>query len=1086
MGLFSQDQMDQINAVAAKSKEVLKPIQISKSITSSQHEIEESTRSVLEYFGDSPAILITSVDELHDYITKAIEFGYCGIDTETTGLDRIHDTIVGFSLYFEGGVECYIPCKHIVPIFETPYKDQLTYEECGQELRRFVTTNTKLIFANADFDLAMIYKDFKVDLIPVCFYDVILAWRCLKEDEPKNGLKQLYSKYVMGGKTDPKKFSDFFSPKLFPYCKPEVAKLYAANDAKITFDLFKWQLPYVTKSHPKCQKNHLEKIADLVWNIEFPMIRVCALMHRVGVYFDMDVRNTLKSRYDGKYQVENDKLADMIQGIIDEADAVTISKSPFKSGKDFNEGSPKHVVYLLKEFLHCSVESGDKDTLKNLNLSVTDQILKVRALGKLLNSFIDKLPEEVGPDGRIHATFKSIGADTGRMCIAKGTQITCLNGTKNIEDIVPGDLVYCYDSNGVPQLKPVKNLWLTGTNQECVKVKWQSSGSGDVGELICTPEHPILNILGDWVQAGNLTPGDTIVHLLAHIHPEVVSVTPAGTYDVYDIEVEDVHNFIANEICVHNSSSDPNVQQIPSHALDIRHQFRATPAMEKVDPCIEVDNNLQITLGSYDSVTVTDNNEHWQEKDVIDLCVGDSVISKSGTLQIREIISNLPYTTIIFNTFEHSSEVSIRHITPPYVMMSSDYSQQEPKMLAYLSGDKTMIDAFQHNRDIYATVAALSFNRPYEDCLEFYVDENGKKTDQVNREGKERRTNAKSIVLGTTYGRSTKTIGEQLFGKNKEMTEDEKTKAAQVVYDSVLNAFPNLRAFMVKCQSDARKYGYVETILGRRRHIPDMQLKPYEFKAGRGYVNPDIDPLDPKTLKNKNELPERIVKQLEKEFASYKYKGQIYKRIKELEEYDHIKVINNTKKITDATRKCVNSAVQGSAAELTKIAQLKVFNNSEWNEIGARLLLPVHDELIAEVPLRNAERAAELLGQLMSDAGNFLPFTISCDVATTYKWYGLDYPCPYDMPTSLDQDSLSESEIKWVQYHLFECEYTLPVYNDKDGKKPIGDASLGINGVWSQEVDDAINDYLNRYHISSGEFINHIEEKVTYNLQKLK
>lgn len=59
-----------------------------------------------------------------------------------------------------------------------------------------------------------------------------------------------------------------------------------------------------------------------------------------------------------------------------------------------------------------------------------------------------------------------------------------------------------------------------------------------------------------------------------------------------------------------------------------------------------------------------------------------------------------------------------------------------------------MIAAFQQNRDIYATIAALSFNRPYEDCLEFYVDETGKKTDQVNREGKERRTSAKSIVLG--------------------------------------------------------------------------------------------------------------------------------------------------------------------------------------------------------------------------------------------------------------------------------------------------------------------------------------------------
>ena len=116
MGLFSQDQEDQINAVAAKSKEVLKPIQVSKRVTSSQHEIEESTRAVLEYFGSSPAILITSVEQLHDYITEAIKAGYCSIDTETTGLDRIHDTVVGCSLYYPGGNECYIPNTHIYSI----------------------------------------------------------------------------------------------------------------------------------------------------------------------------------------------------------------------------------------------------------------------------------------------------------------------------------------------------------------------------------------------------------------------------------------------------------------------------------------------------------------------------------------------------------------------------------------------------------------------------------------------------------------------------------------------------------------------------------------------------------------------------------------------------------------------------------------------------------------------------------------------------------------------------------------------------------------------------------------------------------
>ena len=162
MGLFSPDQEEQINAIAAKSKEVLKPIQVSKSVSATQHEIDESTKAVLEYFGDSPAILITTVEELHNYVTEAIKAGYCGIDTETTGKDVVHDTIVGCSLYYPGGVECYIPNKHIVPIFNTPYKNQLSYEQVGRELQRFVDAGTKMIFANAGFDLAVIYKDYKV------------------------------------------------------------------------------------------------------------------------------------------------------------------------------------------------------------------------------------------------------------------------------------------------------------------------------------------------------------------------------------------------------------------------------------------------------------------------------------------------------------------------------------------------------------------------------------------------------------------------------------------------------------------------------------------------------------------------------------------------------------------------------------------------------------------------------------------------------------------------------------------------------------------------------------------------------------
>ena len=758
--------------------------------------------------------------------------------------------------------------------------------------------------------------------------------------------------------------------------------------------------------------------------------------------------------------------------------------------------------------------------------------------------------------------------------------------------------------------------------------------------------------------------------------------------------------------------------------------------------------------------------------------------------------------------------------TPPYILLSSDYSQQEPKMTAFVSQDPNMLKAFKEGKDIYATIASLAFNVPYEECMEF-----NPITGANQPEGKERRGYAKVMVLGICYGMSTMTIGESLFGDT--MSVEERTKRAEEIYNAVLNAFPNLRAFMAKAQEDAHNYGYVETILGRRRHIPDMQLKPYEFVPGKGYVNPDIDPLDPKTLKNKNEIPARIIAKLEAEFAKYQYRGQIYRRMRELAEYDHIRVIDNTKLITDASRKCVNcvdadteiltlsgwktydtvsigddilsynldtncitrdtvldvlinrgsqemiqfetpsfsaistpnhrwvtqesggkvklkdtsviyqhkwpdypilrvaknnfvdnpdytdnqlkvlgwvmtdgtidyarrhvllyqgvnrdknrdvyldmiatldamgvpytdncradgyhsiyikessfkdfvlttfatrslsfefisglsqrqaeivmramlqcdgcgvdshgnavanktvslccssaekrdafqylafvagyatnastvvgseydcpskhkqydfmpnipagdgtyytvtvlriqrahiypkhkstverdlswcvttgnhtwiarrhgkvfitgnSIIQGSAAELTKIAILKVFNDKEWHEIGGRILLPVHDEFIAEAPIRNADKAGEILSRLMSEAGNFLPFKINCDVTTTLRWYGLAYPCIYDKPASIeDPASLTASEVTWVQYHLFEMEYPLPVHK-KEGIKLEGDKALGVDGEWSDDMDKFILDYINRYHISKDDFIEHIEDKVVSNLQKI-
>ena len=90
-------------------------------------------------------------------------------------------------------------------------------------------------------------------------------------------------------------------------------------------------------------------------------------------------------------------------------------------------------------------------------------------------------------------------------------------------------------------------------------------------------------------------------------------------------------------------------------------------------------------------------------------------------------------------------EIPIR--TAEYVLIGSDYSQQEPKILAFVIQDPQMIKAFSEGKDIYATIAGLAFNQPYEKCLEFHPE-----THEYQPDGKRMRGEAKTIVLGRPKG----------------------------------------------------------------------------------------------------------------------------------------------------------------------------------------------------------------------------------------------------------------------------------------------------------------------------------------------
>lgn len=636
MGLFSQAQANAIQQAAAKSKQVAHPIS-TKSARSVNTELNRISQNVIDYFKGSPAILITSDEQLHDYVTEAIQDEYVGIDTETTGLDRWNDTIVGASLYHPHGVEAYIPMKHLVPIFEAPCKNQLTYQQVGREFKRLSNRKVKCLYANADFDLAMIYKDLEADLCDSFYWDVILAWRCMKENEQHNDLKSLYNKYVLKGKGDPKRFSDFFPVALFPYCKPDVAKLYAANDAKITYELFKWQLPYVTVGHPKCTKAHLEQIASLVWNVEMPLVSICQKMHRTGMYLDADTSFKLRERYNAEYEKEVAVLRDMVQQVIDSQPyRIGNSTPPFRSGDKFNPTSPPHVKYLLYDLLKLPpVGKGGtgKEVIAEYNLPITKQILKVRSLSVLINTFVDKMPNAVWPDQRIHGQFKQVGADTGRMCLAEGTMIQlATGGAKHIEQIHEGDMVYCYDDHLRLKTGMVSNQWQTGTNKDCLNLICSTARVNKTVLLTCTPEHQIRTGPNSYKPAQELNIGDTVISMIdCDVNREIQytkmyvnGILYGGKHAVYDIEVGSYHNFVANYIDVHNSSANPNLQNIPSHAVDIRHMFRATPRSEIYYDC---DDTEQVTLElvRYHSVKVIDNSRS-QMIEVGHLKIGDCVI----------------------------------------------------------------------------------------------------------------------------------------------------------------------------------------------------------------------------------------------------------------------------------------------------------------------------------------------------------------------------------------------------------------------------------------------------------------------------
>ena len=293
-----------------------------------------------------------------------------------------------------------------------------------------------------------------------------------------------------------------------------------------------------------------------------------------------------------------------------------------------------------------------------------------------------------------------------------------------------------------------------------------------------------------------------------------------------------------------------------------------------------------------------------------------------------------------------------------------------------------MYETFMQDKDLYSEIASKAFNQTYRECLEFMTDEDGNWLYDEHGEritykaGKERRTQAKSILLGVLYGRGEASIGEQLHCTSKK---------AHDIKESVFRGFPAIKKFEQDSLDMAYELGYVTTVCGRKRRLPDLQLDEFEF-TWKGGAPPQDDLLD-----FDSELDAEVPVDKQKYYLK-RLKGtwgSSKRKVFDEANKEGIWIVDNGGKIADATRQCVNSRIQGSAADLTKLAMIELNNNQELKELGFRLLIPVHDEVIAECPIENVKECSKLLAETMSKAAEkILEMPIKCDVEITREWYG--------------------------------------------------------------------------------------------------
>ena len=308
-----------------------------------------------------------------------------------------------------------------------------------------------------------------------------------------------------------------------------------------------------------------------------------------------------------------------------------------------------------------------------------------------------------------------------------------------------------------------------------------------------------------------------------------------------------------------------------------------------------------------------------------------------------------------------------------------------------MAADENMIQAYKDGKDLYCVIASKVFNNKYEDNLEFYpenteIELDGKKIicghkTHLNKAGKERRSLSKMILLAITYGMSANTLAGRI-NKTKE--------EAQEIMDSFFSSFPKVKALIENSKQTLRENGYVEDWAGRRRHLTDYFLNPYEaeYMDPEALINKTFNPI--LGCESRPLVDDKLTSWVERAKASRGNKA--FDQLAKEAAKEGILLSANTGRIAQAERQCLNARIQGGAGSLTKLAMINIHNNKELNDLDAHLVMSIHDEVMMECPALYAEKVAELLPKVMIEtAVPYISVGMKCDPAVESRWYTGEY-----------------------------------------------------------------------------------------------